>query len=105
MTSWPSAIIAAHSGDEAVFRFRGASDEFVDKLAEQGAQEVELTEVHRGPAATTAAGILAQRLPGVAAFGHGGEVEDGERAHGQDLVSTAVQSESGARAASCVRST
>lgn len=63
-----TAIMAAHSGDEAVFRFRGASDEFVDKLAEQGAQEVELTEVHRGPAATTAAGILAQRLPGVAGW-------------------------------------
>ena len=60
------AIIAAHSGDEAVFRFRGASDEFADSLAEQGAQEVELIEVHRGPAAATAAGIFAQRLPGAA---------------------------------------
>ena len=61
-----AAVIAAHSGDEAVFRFRGASDEFAENLSAQGAQEIELTEVHRGPAAAGAAGILAQRLPGAA---------------------------------------
>lgn len=61
-----ASVIAAHSGDEAVFRFRGASDEFAEKLSEQGAREIELTQVHRGPAAAGASGILAQRLPGAA---------------------------------------
>ena len=61
-----ASVIAAHSGDEAVFRFRGASDEFAEKLSEQGAREIELARVHRGPAAAAASGILAQRLPGAA---------------------------------------
>lgn len=61
-----ASVIAAHSGDEAVFRFRGASDAFAEKLTESGAQVIELDQVRRGPAAAAAAGILAQRLPGAA---------------------------------------
>lgn len=58
-----SALIVAHGPDEAVFRFRGASDAFVRAVGEQGGRIVDLAHVFRGPA-SAGAQILARRLPG-----------------------------------------
>jgi len=68
-------LIAAHSADEAVFRFRGASDAFVETLKGAGANVVELARIHRSTEASEAARVLARRLPGVEAWRRPGPSE------------------------------
>lgn len=78
-------VVVAADRDTAVFRFRGASEAFVDWVREQSTTEVELERSWRAEPVLAPSALFARRLPGamgwrrpVAGPGATGNAEEGE---------------------------
>lgn len=96
-------VVVAADRDTAVFRFRGASEAFVDWVREQATTEVVLARSWRAAPVLAPSALFARRLPGSMAWRHpaagaaGGEGAPGEGARGEAAVVGQAEAEPPAR--------